>query len=78
MRYLLAIALLLWLPPSFAGDPPIPLESALLMWHARLGKWVLGQSESAKYAATAGDCSGDGPHVIDFEARVIWTCEWGP
>jgi len=61
------------------GAAPLgELESATLMWNAKLSKWVLGHSESARSASAAGDCSGDGPHVIDFNARVIWTCEWGP
>jgi hypothetical protein len=61
------------------GAAPLgELESAILMWNAKLSKWVLGHSESARSASEAGDCSGEGPHVIDFQARVIWTCEWGP
>jgi hypothetical protein len=61
------------------GAAPLgELESAFLMWNARLAKWVLGQSDSAKEATAAGDCSSEGPHLIDFEARLIWTCEWGP
>jgi hypothetical protein len=61
------------------GAAPLgEIESATLMWHAKLAKWVLGHSDSARNAPAAGDCSGEGPHVIDFDARVIWTCEWGP
>jgi hypothetical protein len=61
------------------GAAPLgELASATLMWNAKVAKWVLGYSESAKQAVSAGDCSGEGPQVIDFQARVIWTCEWGP
>jgi hypothetical protein len=54
------------------------LESAQLMWHAKLKVWVLGHSGNDKVAPEAGTCSGDGPHRIDFKTREIWTCEWGP
>jgi hypothetical protein len=61
------------------GAAPLgELASALLMWNAKLSKWVIGYSEAAREATSAGDCSGEGPNVIDFKARVIWTCEWGP
>jgi hypothetical protein len=61
------------------GAAPLgELESAELMWNTKVGKWVLGYSEADKVAPDPGGCSGEGPHVIDFETRVIWTCEWGP
>lgn len=61
------------------GAAPLgELESAQLMWNTKVGKWVLGYSDADKVAPDPGGCSGEGPHVIDFEARVIWTCEWGP
>ena len=54
------------------------LEEAVLMWHASAGKWILGQDEKDKLAPTVGGCGDSDPHVIDFETREIWTCEWGP
>ena len=58
--------------------PQGELEVAELMWNTKVGKWVLGYSDADKIAPDPGGCSGEGPHVIDFETRVIWTCEWGP
>jgi hypothetical protein len=61
------------------GAAPLgELESAVLMWNTTVHKWVLGYSEADKTAPDPGGCSGEGPHVIDFDTRVIWTCEWGP
>jgi hypothetical protein len=61
------------------GAAPLgELESAELMWNWKVRKWVLGYSDAAQTAPDPGGCSGEGPHVIDFDTRVIWTCEWGP
>ena len=54
------------------------LEVAELMWNTKVNKWVLGHADADRVADDPGGCNGEGPHVIDFSARVIWTCEWGP
>ena len=60
------------------GDIPVGIIlEATLMWNHRVGKWVLGEKESDRDAEEAGGC-GDGPLAIDFEARDIWSCMWGP
>ena len=37
----------------------------------------LGHDAADRNAAEVGGCSA-GPDVIDFTARIIWTCEGGP
>jgi hypothetical protein len=54
------------------------LADGELMWHAKSGQWILGHAESDKLAPSVGGCDGADPFVVDFEARVIWTCMWGP
>jgi hypothetical protein len=53
------------------------IDRATLMWHAATGQWILGYRAADREAPEVGGCS-DGPNVIDFAARVIWTCEGGP
>jgi hypothetical protein len=54
------------------------LDEGELMWHAKTGQWILGHAETDKFAPSVGGCAGADPFVVDFEARVIWTCMWGP
>jgi hypothetical protein len=59
---------------------PIPsgiLYDATIMWHAKTRQWILGDSDSDREAPEVGGCSG-GPEVIDFKARIIWSCIGGP
>jgi hypothetical protein len=60
------------------GDPSVqcPLYDGTLMWNQNVRKWVLGNRESDRTALDAGGC-GDGPDVIDFEEKIIWTCSGG-
>lgn len=44
-----------------------------LMWHAKSGRWIIGQDPSDARAEDAGGCS-DGPEVIDLLNRIYWTC----
>ena len=61
------------------GPAPVgELERATLMWHSKSGKWILGSDETDSLAPSVGGCGDGDPHVIDFETREIWTCEWGP
>jgi hypothetical protein len=54
------------------------LEDGELMWHPKSSQWILGHAETDKFAATVGGCAGSDPFAVDFDARVIWTCMWGP
>lgn len=54
------------------------LDEGELMWHAQTGQWILGHAETDKVAPSVGGCEGADPFVVDFQARVIWTCMWGP
>src|SRR5690349_13606143 len=57
--------------------PAGELERGDLMWDAKSNQWIVGNADSDKFAPEVGGCDG-GPHVINFETREIWTCEWGP
>ena len=54
------------------------LEDGELMWHAESSQWILGHAEIDKLAPSVGGCGDTDPFVVDFQARVIWTCMWGP
>ena len=59
---------------------PIPsgvIDQGTLMWHSMTNQWILGYGDADREAPEIGGCS-DGPNVVDFEARIIWTCEGGP
>ena len=59
------------------GVPIGELDDGELMWHANSSQWILGHAEADRLAPSVGGCDAD-PFVVDFEARVIWTCMWGP
>ena len=44
-----------------------------LVWHAATHQWIIVESELDRSTEEVGGC-GDGPEVIDLEARVYWTC----
>jgi hypothetical protein len=52
------------------------LDDATLMWHVKSRQWIIGYSDADRDAPDVGGCS-DGPNVIDFKTRIIWTCEGG-
>jgi hypothetical protein len=64
-------------PKPYGVIPAGVIDRATLMWHAGTGQWILGHDAADRNAPEVGGCSG-GPDVIDFKARVIWTCEGGP
>jgi hypothetical protein len=54
------------------------LANGELMWHANSSQWILGHAETDKLAPSVGGCDGADPFVVDFQAREVWTCQWGP
>jgi hypothetical protein len=61
------------------GEIPVgALEEGVLMWHASSGHWIIGHEASDATAKSVGGCGDVDPAVVDFKARVIWTCMWGP
>ena len=44
-----------------------------LMWHAKSRQWIIGQTNSDRYANEVGGCSA-GPDVVDLPKRIYWTC----
>lgn len=63
-------------PKPYGPMPAGVLEDATLMWHPKSKQWILGHSDRDRDAPEVGGCS-DGPYVIDFKTRIIWTCEGG-
>ncbi|TCJ13442.1 hypothetical protein EZJ19_10350 [Parasulfuritortus cantonensis] len=64
-------------PKPYGPIPSGLIDQATLMWHSRTKQWILGYAESDRDAPEVGGCSA-GPNTIDFESRIIWTCEGGP
>jgi hypothetical protein len=64
-------------PKAYGPIPAGVIDEATLMWHSKEKQWILGHQESDRNAPEIGGCS-EGPNVIDFKARIIWTCEGGP
>lgn len=49
------------------------VEDGTLMWHAKSKQWIIGESESDRYAKDVGGCSA-GPTVVDLKNKVFWSC----
>lgn len=64
-------------PKPYGPIPAGVIDEATLMWHRRTNQWILGYEDADRDAPEVGGCS-DGPNVIDFKTRIIWTCEGGP
>ena len=64
-------------PKPYGQIPSGVIDQATLMWHAVERQWILGHSDADREASEIGGCS-NGPNIIDFEAKIIWTCEGGP
>lgn len=64
-------------PTPYGPIPAGIIDEGTLMWHEASHQWILGNSELDRYAEEVGGCS-DGPSTIDFENRILWTCEGGP
>lgn len=58
---------------------PMPagvLDEGTLFWRPRSREWIIATTK-ADHSDLRGPCDG-GPSVVDFKARIIWTCEGGP
>ena len=64
-------------PKPYGPIPGGVIEQATLMWHTKTNQWILGHGDADREAPEVGGCS-NGPNVIDFKTRIIWTCEGGP
>jgi hypothetical protein len=64
-------------PKAYGPIPAGVIDQATLMWHAKEKQWIIGYQDADRHAPEIGGCS-DGPDIIDFKARIIWTCEGGP
>jgi hypothetical protein len=64
-------------PKPYGSIPSGVIEDATLMWHAQSAQWILAHADTDRHLPEVGGCTG-GPSVIDFKARIVWTCEGGP
>jgi len=64
-------------PKTYGPIPAGVIDKAMLMWHSKEKQWILGHKDTDRNAPEIGGCS-DGPDIIDFQSRIIWTCEGGP
>jgi hypothetical protein len=44
-----------------------------LRWNGNVGRWIIARTPADVEATKVGACSG-GPHVVDLEKRIYWTC----
>ena len=44
-----------------------------LRWNGNVGRWIIARTPADVEAKKVGACSG-GPHVVDLEKRIYWTC----
>jgi len=58
---------------EFDVFPKGVLVDGTIMWHEKSRQWIIGHSESDRFAPEVGGCS-EGPEVIDLEKRIYWTC----
>jgi hypothetical protein len=54
------------------------LEEGTLLWHSPSTQWIISNDADDAKAESVGGCGDSDPFVVDFKARVIWTCMWGP
>lgn len=64
-------------PKQYGPIPRGVIDEAIIMWHVNSSQWILGNDDADRNSPEVGGCS-DGPQVIDFKTRIIWTCEGGP
>ena len=64
-------------PKPYGQIPSGIIDQATIMWHPKTNQWILGHDQADHEAPEVGGCS-DGPDVIDFQTRIIWTCEGDP
>ena len=55
------------------GFPIGVIAKGTLMWHAKYKAWIIGNSDSDRYAKDVGGCS-EGPEEVDLRHRIYWTC----
>ena len=55
------------------GFPKGLIDEGTLMWNKKSKEWVIGYSDSDRYANEVGGCS-EGPTVVDLKNKVYWTC----
>jgi hypothetical protein len=60
-------------PKPHGTIPAGVIDDATLMWHAKSQQWIIGYSDADRDAPEVGGCS-NGPDVIDFKTRIIWSC----
>jgi hypothetical protein len=60
-------------PKPLESIPAGVLDDATLMWHSKSKQWIIGYSDADRDAPNVGGCS-DGPDLIDFKTRIIWSC----
>jgi hypothetical protein len=60
-------------PKPHGATPAGVLDEATLMWHPKSKQWIIAYSNADRDAPDVGGCS-DGPDVIDFKTRIIWSC----
>ena len=58
--------------PNLSGEKGEIIDEGIIIKH-KSGKWIIGQSPEDKNAEEIGGCS-DGPLVIDFKNKRLWTC----
>jgi hypothetical protein len=61
------------------GAAPLgDLDGGVLLWHSATRQWIISDNPSDATASSVGGCGDSDPAVVDFKARIIWTCSWGP
>ena len=58
---------------QFGVFPKGIIEAGILMWHAKSKQWIIGDSNSDRFADDVGGCS-TGPAVVDLKKKIYWTC----
>ncbi len=64
-------------PREHGPMPAGVLDGGTLFWHPRSRVWIITSTKADRSDQLIGPCGG-GPSVVDFKARIIWTCEAGP
>jgi hypothetical protein len=57
---------------NLTGNKGDIIDAGIIMNH-KSGKWIIGHNAKDKNATDIGGCS-DGPRVIDFKNKKVWSC----
>ncbi len=57
---------------NLTGNKGDIIDAGIIMKH-KSGKWIIGHNAKDKNADDIGGCS-DGPRVIDFKRKKVWSC----